>query len=302
MIEILMTKQRNYSMETLFKQIGYSRQQYHQLLSRQQARQEQNEQIFSTVMKWREYHPQMGGRILYHSIINSGEELGMGITKFEQLLSEHQLTVGKTHSRNPKTSDGKGKESYPNLVNGLEIKDINKVVVGDITYYMVEGKWHYVFTLKDVYSQNILGLQASKNMEHIVALNCLNQMMKERGKQAIKGCIHHTDNGSQYNANEYKRQLLKLKMQISRATSCQENGSAEQLNHIIKNMYFDGWAISTFKELVEACQEFKYLNNHQRSIKQLGYISPVEFEKQIKNIPLKSRVIKKLYNFTNGQL
>ncbi|MBK9023482.1 MAG: hypothetical protein IPL69_05790 [Saprospiraceae bacterium] len=39
-----------------------------------------------------------------------------------------------------KTSDGKGKKTYPNLTNGLVLNGINQLIVGDITYYMVDGK------------------------------------------------------------------------------------------------------------------------------------------------------------------
>jgi len=58
-----------------------------------------------------------------------------------------------------------------------------------------------------------------------------------------------------------------LKMQVSRAKTSQQNGSTEQLNHVVKKMYLSGWLINTYQNLVAACQRIKYLNNYQRAIK-----------------------------------
>ncbi|MBK8825664.1 MAG: hypothetical protein IPO26_02900 [Saprospiraceae bacterium] len=75
--------------------------------------------------------------------------------------------------------------------------------------------------------------------------------------------------------------LADARMLISRADNCLENGSAENLNSIVKNMYLKPWNIRTFKELHQACQELVYINNHQRAIEQLGQLSPIQFEQLV---------------------
>jgi len=235
---------------------------------------------------------------MYHSLKASGIEILIGINKFEKLLAANNLTVNKIGKYGPKTSDGKGKREYPNLANNLIINGINQLIVGDITYYWVEDKWHFIFTLKDVYSQRILSLHPSKQMQAKDGVICLFECEKLRGKRRLKNAIHHTDNGSQYESAIYKHELQRLKLKISRAEKCQQNGSAEQLNYIIKNMYLDKWNIRTFRELVQACKELKYINNHQRAIKQLRYLTPIDYEKEIQNIPSNKRLNKQMHDFT----
>jgi len=297
-IAFLITKTKKYSLDELYKLIGRSRQQYHQQAKRNASQKVVSTSIISEVIKWRKKHSSMGGRVMYRSLEASGIDIPIGINKFEKLLSVNNLTANKVGKYGPKTSDGKGKRAYPNLTNNLIVNDINQLIVGDITFFWVENKWHYIFTLKDVYSQRILSLYPSKQMKAKDGIQCLLEFEKLRGRRKIKNTIHHTDNGSQYESLIYKKELKRLKLKISRSEICQQNGSAEQLNYIIKNMYLNKWNIRTFKELVEACKELKYINNHERAIKQLKYLTPVNYEKEIQNTPREKRISKKMHDFS----
>ena len=68
---------------------------------------------------------------------------------------------------------------------------------------------------------------------------------------------------------------------ISRADNCLENGSAENLNSIVKNMYLKPWNIKPSKSFQQACQELVYVNNHQRAIEQLGQLCPINLEQLV---------------------
>lgn len=296
MLEIQQTPRR-YSMEFIYSVLGGSRQKLTQELRRKERTILLEEQIIKEVIKWRGRHNKMGSRSMYYSMLNQGIAIGVGVNSFEQILSSRGLTVGRMKKRGPKTTDGSGINDHPNLTNGLRINDINKLVVGDITYYYLDGRWHYIFTLKDVYNQRILSLYPSVSMDGDQCVKSLLEMEKERGTNAFKETIHHTDNGSQYRYWRYIENLKRLKMRISRARNCIENGSAEQLNHIAKNMYLKNWSISNFKELIQACAEVKYLNNYERAIAQLNYMTPEMFEKYIKGLSVKERPVKTMFDF-----
>jgi len=290
-----------YTNEAIYEALGKTRQGFSQSKQRADFCQENENLIISIVKNWRVNHPRMGSRTLHQSLKEAGIYLGIGITKFEQLLSKHHLTVGKIRRYGPKTTDSNGSDKdYPNLTNGLIINDINQLIVADITYFWIKGKWYYLFIFKDVYSQRVLSIIPSRNMEGINCHTALDQIVVLRGKAALIACILHTDNGSQFDANEFKSKLNKLSIKISRAEQCEQNGSAEQINHIVKNMYLKNWSISNFKELSEACKVFMELNNSQRAIKQLGYKTPLGFEAAIAQIPLSKRVKKQLYDFSNA--
>ncbi|MBK8517040.1 MAG: DDE-type integrase/transposase/recombinase [Saprospiraceae bacterium] len=96
-------------------------------------------------------------------------------------MSTSGMTVKPLRSRIVKTSDGKGKGHYPNLTNGLVLNNVNQLIVGDITYYdIIDDQWSYIFTLKDIYSQRILGLVPSLSMEASFAYQCLEQAFSQR--------------------------------------------------------------------------------------------------------------------------
>lgn len=294
---MLRVENRSYKLEELYKVLGVTRQAIWQSENIKEKQSKNVDEIISKVIKARQDHPKMGSRTLYYTMKNKGIEINIGINKFEHVLSENDLTVGRCKKYKPKTSDGKGRENYPNLIDGLEINDINKVIVGDITYYMADRKWHYIISLKDIYSQFIVGLEVSQNQDANAALLCLKAVEKLRGKENLKGCIHHSDNGSQYNSTEYKKLLKELGMQISRAENCMQNGSSEQFHGIIKNMYFEPWGVVTYQEMQLAKPRFLHLNNYERSIAQLGNMSPGTFENELKKIPLELRIKKQLHDF-----
>ncbi|MCO5278359.1 MAG: hypothetical protein M9911_10250 [Saprospiraceae bacterium] len=115
-------------------------------------------------------------------------------------------------------------------------------------------------------------------MEAKHAATCLDDFVKLRGPLSVRGCIHHTDNGSQYNCGKYKDKLAGYGILISRSTQCKENGSSEQSHHVSKNMYLEPLGLKTFAQLKKACKDFMYKNNYKRAIKQLGWKTPFQFE------------------------
>ena len=288
-----------FHMEDLYELLGETRQNHHQKLRRAERKRIHETALVKTVNAYRLDHPRMGSRPLYHLMVSRGEQIQMGLSQFEKFMSLSGLIVPSLKTKKPKTSDGKGKESYENLTNGLVLNGPNQLIVADITYYDIPECRSYLFALKDVYSQKILGLIPSKNMNSENAEQCLIQMSTQRGAEIFPGCIHHSDNGSQYNAKTYKEILSEMEIRISRAENCVQNGSIEQMNHIVKNMYLEPWCIQTFKQLKKACQRFVKLNNEQRVIKQLGNSCPDDFEKMILKLPEEQRPEKKLYDFNN---
>lgn len=284
-------------MEKVYSSLGVTRQGIWQSFSVKNKKDTIEEEIIKKVIDFRVSHPKMGARPLFHSMVNHGINIPVGITKFEKILRTNDLNVGSVKTYKPQTSDGKGKENYTNLINGLKVNDINQVLVADMTYYYADDQWRYIMSLKDVYSQ-FMNIEVSIFQDAEAALACLERWVKLRGKKNLQGCIHHSDNGGPYNSKIYKNLLCDLGMIISRAETCVQNGSSEQSHNVVKNMYFEPWGVASFEEMIKAREKFLRANNYERAIKQLGNRSPVEFEKHIKNIPMEERSSKVLFDFT----
>lgn len=284
-------------MEKFYAETGGSRQLYAQLANRNDLTIAMEQEILDKVRRWRIDHPRMGSRTLYYSMKEKGEEIPIGITSFERLLSKHNMTVGTARRSGPYTSDGLGSRQYPNLTNGLLLDDINQLVVADITYFWITPKWYYLFVLKDVYSQRIISLIPSENMYAENALQNVIELKRLRGEENLDGCIFHSDNGSQYDAKSMISILRSLNMRVSRSPTCTQNGSSEQGHHIVKNMYLEHYGIQSFKELKAACKKVKKLMNEERSVEQLGNMTVQRFEEKIRQKTGEANPVKTLYDF-----
>lgn len=287
-------------MERFYSVMGYTRQAVHAAQERFLQRSIREDHVLDLVRNWRMHHPGMGSRTMYHSFKAKGMDLPMGISAFEQLLSKKGLTVGRTKRFIPVTSDGKGAKKFPNLSNSLILDNIGQLIVGDITFFWLVDRWCYLFVLKEVYSQRLLSLYPSDNMKKEAALQALQMAVAHNTHIDWKGCIHHSDNGSQYDSALYLSALSKLKMKVSRAKSCKENGSGEQINHIIKNMYLTAMQPQDMGQLKAYCKKVIYLMNEERAVEQLAYLTVTQFEKKLSNMDPKDRPRKKLHNFEDS--
>lgn len=224
----------------------------------------------------------MGARPLYYAL---GIE-SVGVNKFEQILSAGGMNVIVKKNRR-KTTDGLRWKNDVNLIKGMSICDINKVIVGDITYLPVNGEFYYISALKDAYSKRVVGLCGSDNLKTTATARCLKQAIRLRGAKVLKGCIHHSDPGVQYKSREYRAAGKYFRWSI--ADNCLENGMAEQLNFILKDHYLENETIRDAKDLNRILRHVKKMINEKRPVAQLNYLTPVEFEEFIKDVPLEDR-------------
>ena len=125
-------------------------------------------------------------------------------------------------------------------------------------------------------------------MKATSAVMCLKQAVKMRKCNALMDCIHHTDAGSQYKSSLYRSCGSFFKWSI--ADNCLENGMAEQLNFILKDHYLENEKIGDVAQLNSFLRKVKKFMNEVRPVKDLRYKTPLQFEKELKKIPLTKRV------------
>jgi putative transposase len=267
---------------------GFSRQFVYKKRQSKQAEQIVRTTLVSKVLELRKKHRTMGSRVMYYQL-NITE---VGVNKFEKIVSDNGLSV-IIKRKKVITTNGVYDQSDENLINGKVLTNINQVIAGDITYLILKEKVYYIFTLKDMYSRRIVGLYGSENMLAESAVKTLKQVIKLRGKE-LKSCIHHSDAGSQYKSNRYKKILTNNGIIMSIAQNCLQNGMAEQLNGVLKNSYLTK-DIKNIKDLNNKLNEIKKLINEERPVKELGYKTPLEFEQWIENQEYKPK--KELYDF-----
>jgi transposase InsO family protein len=237
-----------------------------------------------------------GSRSLYYNL-EIKTLFGLGVNRFERLMAEAGLTLAPLRLNVITTVSCYQSWQYNNLANGLAINDINKIVVGDITYLFVGRERYYLFCLTDVYSSRIVGIHISERIRSRDAHHALDAWIQLRGAAAIRGCIHHTDGGGQYFSRTYIRSLVACEIAISTARNCLQNGYAEQRNGLLKHHLLPTRNLSKPQlirtELAEAIRFY----NEERKQAGLGWRSPVEYENYIGRIALAERDTIEMFKF-----
>jgi putative transposase len=272
------------SMERLYAYVGISRQGFSKAVKVFEREKLMMEKISALVKNYRQKKDRRAGsRSLFYNL-GIKNKFGIGINKFEQLMSEIGLTLSPLSIRVITTQSSMQSWNYPNLVNGLSINDINQVVAGDLTYLFLFGKRYYLFCLTDLYSARIVGIAFGPTMRAQDAKHARDEWVKLRRKKNLRRCIHHTDGGSQYFSGLYLKSLTELDIRVSCAENCLMNGYAEQRNGLIKHHLIPTVRDLQGDELYKEMKRIIRFYNYERKQENLGWLSPVGFEKKISDM------------------
>ncbi len=261
-------------MSQLYDATKIKKQSFHQMLKRIETALDKSEQVLFMVNRIRKDHPCMAVREIYFKM----DPQGMGRDKFEQFCFERGYRVKKQKNFRI-TTDSRGVTRFPNLIKDLEVTGVNQVLVSDITYYEMLGKFYYITLIMDLFNREIVGFSASKNLQTVVTtLPALQVAIKNRGRSALSGSIIHSDGGGQYYSNEFKRLTKSLKMNNSMTEeTVYENSHAERLNGTIKNSYLYCYNPQTFEELKKELKRTVHMYNNEKPHHALKKMTPVQY-------------------------
>lgn len=192
----------------------------------------------------------------------------LGFSSIHNLRRQRSLTNSKK---------ARGKE-WPNLIRSLKFFEPLQLITSDISYVRTAEGFEYLCKIRDVASGIVLAHSMSANMKAELVTKTIKKA--KRRWELAEGCIHHSDLGAQYTAQETQDLLRELgfRQSFSRAGKPGDNAWRESFFSILKKEAVH-WR--NFQTRAEAKQEiFAYIEgfyNTRRVQKRLGYLSPIEW-------------------------
>ncbi len=213
------------------------------------------------------------------------KELGLNIghRRVGRLMRENGIRVERSKKYKVTTDSNHAFNIAPNLLNRAFHADApNQKWAGDISYVWTREGWLYLAVILDLHSPRVIGWAVSNRMKRDLAIRALKMAVALR--QPPRGCIHHSDRGSQYCSHDYQKILRQhgFKVSMSGRGNCYDNSAVETFFKTIKAelIWRRPWPTRRAAELAI----FQYINgfyNPRRRHSALGWKSPVAFERKV---------------------
>ena len=159
----------------------------------------------------------------------------------------------------------------------------NQKWVADFTYVWTSEGWLYVAAVLDLFSRRIVGWSMKSRMTSDLVTDALIMAIWRRRPEPE--LLHHSDQGSQYTAEQFQRLLGDhgIECSMSRAGECHDNAVMESFFSRLKD---DRVSRCHYRTRDQARSDiFDYIErfyNPRRRHSTLGGLSPVEYEKRAK--------------------
>jgi putative transposase len=110
----------------------------------------------------------------------------------------------------------------------------NQAWVSDVTYVHTRQGWLYLAVILDLATRRIVGWSMSERMKAVLVCDALTMGYQQRHPDA--GLIMHTDRGSQYASQKYRKLITQYAMtpSMSRKANCWDNAVAESFFKTLK--------------------------------------------------------------------
>ena len=167
------------------------------------------------------------------------------------------------------------------LQRQFDVPQVDQVYASDVTYIWTQEGWLYLAVVIDLCSRKVVGWSMSSRMKAQRVCDAMKMAIWRRRPGA--GLTHHSDRGSQYASNAFRR-LLKahgIKGSMSRKGECWDNAVVESFFGSFKQERVQWRHYQTRHEAHQDILNYiSVFYNSNRLHSTLGDISPNDFEKQ----------------------
>ena len=155
-------------------------------------------------------------------------------------------------------------------------RDVLEVIVSDLTYVRVNGKWNYVCLITDLHNREILGYSAGPNKTADLVHKAFSTI-----KYNLRDIqIFHTDRGNEFKNNAIEDLLngFDINRSLSKKGCPYDNAVAEALFKTFKKEFVYPNIFESLEHL--KLELFDYVNsyNNKRLHSSLGYLPPTIYK------------------------
>jgi putative transposase len=222
-----------------------------------------------------------GSPRVWRDLIDWGERVSKN--RVARLMSRAGLHARHKRRRYPADAGVRIEHTIaPNVLDRqFEANAPNQKWVADFTYVWTAEGWLFVAAVLDLFSRRVVGWSMSSQMTAQLVIDALLMAIWRRGWP--RELLHHSDQGSQYTAEDFQRLLSEhgIGCSMSRRGDCWDNAAMESFFSSLK---IERVNRSRYRARDEARADiFDYIErfyNPRRRHSTLGQISPMEFERR----------------------
>ncbi|RKG56242.1 IS3 family transposase [Corallococcus sp. AB011P] len=267
------------SVAFMCRQLGVSRSGYYAWAKRAESQRKQADRELTVAVKavHRESRGTYGSPRVHAELRARGQRVSQ--KRVARLMRQEGLAARR---RRPFVRTTDSKHAHPVAPN-VVARDFlppgpDRIWASDITYVWTAEGWLYLAVVLDLFSRRVVGWSMGERIDRQLALAALDMALTGRTAPAL----HHSDRGSQYASEDYRRRLAErgITCSMSRKGNCWDNAVVESF---FSSMKLELVYTRNFKTRAEArLALFEYIEvfyNRRRRHSSLGYVSPAEYER-----------------------
>jgi putative transposase len=261
--------------------LGVSRSGFHAWLTRSPSQRARDDEVIgarvraSHVGSYRTY----GARRVWHDLLAEG--ISCGLHRVERLMQAQGLRARPRRRGLPKDQGERSVIAGNVLDRQFTAERPNQKWVADFTYIWTAEGWLYVAAVIDLFSRRVVGWSMSETMTAQLVTDALIMAIWRRGKP--DALLHHSDQGSQYTSEQFQRLMADngVTCSMSRSGNVWDNAAMESFFSSLKT---ERIGKKVYRTRAQAKADvFDYVEcfyNPTRRHSTLGYLSPIDFERE----------------------
>lgn len=205
-----------------------------------------------------------------------------GETIEERTVGKYMKELGiKAQYVKPYTITTKDSDFSSKLINILDEQfnpaAPNAVWCTDITYIWTINGFVYLTSIMDLFSRKIIAWTLSETLDVICVVDTISKATSVR--KMANPVIIHSDRGSQYVSNEYRKATAKMTVSYSKKAYPWDNACIESFHAIIKREWLNRFHIRDYGHAYVVV--FEYIETFYNTVRihsHCNYMSPDQFE------------------------